>query len=718
MEKIRLMIDMEKYKKAELLPFFGTSPEGECYGADNISLLKNGRRFMPVMGEIHFSRMEPECWEEELLKMKAGGVDIAATYVFWNHHQEKPGEWDFSGQRCLRDFLKTVKRTGLKCWLRIGPWAHGECRNGGFPDYVQHATDYEPRTNAPKYLALVDEFFSHIGEQAAGMMLKDGGPVIGVQLENEYGHCGGPADRSVQIAHMNMLKGMAIKHGLMVPYYTATAWGGACAPEGTLQVLSGYVDAPWDDSTEALPPQQNFLFQSYVDDHGTGSDFEKEAANQSMIRFNQPFLTAELGGGLQVTSHRRPIASAQDNASAILCCLGSGANLIGYYMYHGGTNPDGKYSNLNECQEVGGHTNVPVKNYDFNACLNEAGRPSASYGSLKKYHHLMHTFGEELSEALPCWPEVMPKDAADLEPLRLTVRYIPRTGVGYLFVNNHVRLSEMPEHRDVDVEINAGEKKILLQGLNFLPGKSYVIRFETDREGNAEYLNASVLCRLKDRIVYYSDGEESVDSADLTVLTEAEADRSFLFEDGLYITKYEDSIVLEKEGCKYVITEHAEEEITVYAADGSKKVLKVKTAADTETLTEEGFSESVLQDQGSLLEEEQEDGKVLSRTYTLEIPELAATDGEKIRMRVDYIGDRAEIYKDGKLAADWFTTGLPWYIDTKPLGISGAVTLKVYDSDNTIPCKFGQNVYYDLPVEKGCALKGVSFRKSYYKAVE
>ena len=78
--------------------------------------------------------------------MKAGGVDIISTYVFWNHHEEMEGEYNFSGQRNLRKFTEIVKEYGMKMFLRIGPWAHGEVRNGGFPDWLLKK-DFEPRTN-------------------------------------------------------------------------------------------------------------------------------------------------------------------------------------------------------------------------------------------------------------------------------------------------------------------------------------------------------------------------------------------------------------------------------------------------------------------------------------------------------------------------------------------------------------------------------------------
>ena len=93
-----------------------------------------------------------------------------------------------------------------------------------------------------------------------------------------------------------------------------------------------------------------------------------------------PFLTAELGGGLQVTHHRRTYPSAADIEALTLCRLGAGANLIGYYMYHGGVNPRGRYSTLQETRATGYPNDLPVKSYDFCAPLRESGEASASSG--------------------------------------------------------------------------------------------------------------------------------------------------------------------------------------------------------------------------------------------------------------------------------------------------------------------------------------------------
>ena len=119
-----------KNGKTELLPMRGEDADGNLWTVDNAGFMKNGRRFLPIMGEFHFSRWEPEEWEEAVLKMRAGGVEIVATYIFWIHHEEREDSFDFTGCRDLHRFLEVCKKVHMPVWLRIGPWEHGECRNG------------------------------------------------------------------------------------------------------------------------------------------------------------------------------------------------------------------------------------------------------------------------------------------------------------------------------------------------------------------------------------------------------------------------------------------------------------------------------------------------------------------------------------------------------------------------------------------------------------
>lgn len=349
-------------EEARLLPMQGRDSSGNFYQVDNISLIKNGKRILPVMGEFHYSRYEPEDWEEELLKMRAGGVDILAAYTFWIHHEEKEGEWNFEGCRDLHGFLEICRKINMPVWLRIGPWVHGESRNGGFPDWLVQS-GIGVRTNDPAYLALVKKFYQKIFEQAEGEMCKDGGPVIGIQLENEYGHLSGQSAFEGGMAHMRMLKKLALEAGFEVPYYSATGWGGTyVVDEEMLPVLGGYVDAPWDRSVEEMPENENFLFTPYKQDENIGSDLKEEMGKKFTFDIHKnPYLTAELGGGLQVTAHRRTYPWPEDIEAQTLCMLGAGANLLGYYMYHGGINPEGKYSTLQESRATGYCNDLPVK---------------------------------------------------------------------------------------------------------------------------------------------------------------------------------------------------------------------------------------------------------------------------------------------------------------------------------------------------------------------
>ena len=187
----------------------------ETYSFDNISLLRNGERWFPIMGELHFSRYPKNLWYESLLKMKEGGVDIASTYVFWIHHEEIEKEYDFTGQRDLRSFVSTCKDVGIKLFLRIGPWSHGEARNGGFPDWLLKK-GIPLRSNDRQYFAVVRDWYQKIYEKVEGFFYSEenkDNPIIGIQIENEFGHVGGLYDDSGE-THMQTLTQMAKEIGL------------------------------------------------------------------------------------------------------------------------------------------------------------------------------------------------------------------------------------------------------------------------------------------------------------------------------------------------------------------------------------------------------------------------------------------------------------------------------------------------------------------------
>jgi hypothetical protein len=105
--------------------------EGLRLAANRFHFLKDGQPWLPVMGEFHYCRYPNAWWEEELRKMRAGGVEIVAAYVLWNHHERQPGQWDWSGDADLRTFVECARKAGLFVWLRIGPYANAEAGNRG-----------------------------------------------------------------------------------------------------------------------------------------------------------------------------------------------------------------------------------------------------------------------------------------------------------------------------------------------------------------------------------------------------------------------------------------------------------------------------------------------------------------------------------------------------------------------------------------------------------
>lgn len=175
------------------------------YGANNLYFTKDGRPFLPIAGELHFSRLPREMWERELLKMKDTGITVVSTYVFWNYHEPEEGVFDFSGDKDLAHFLSLCRKTGLPCVLRIGPWCHGEVVYGGFPRYVNRMP--RKRCDAPRYLRCVERYWKRLAAEIKPYF--DGETVLGVQLENEYGG---------NISHIHTLRKLAEQAGFRTPF--------------------------------------------------------------------------------------------------------------------------------------------------------------------------------------------------------------------------------------------------------------------------------------------------------------------------------------------------------------------------------------------------------------------------------------------------------------------------------------------------------------------
>ena len=423
---------------------------------DRQSLMIDGRRVCPVMGEVHYSRIPADEWADEVRKMKEGGVTVIATYVFWNHVEEQEGIFRWDGQRDLRRFLEICKEQNMPVVLRIGPFCHGEVRNGGIPDWM-FSKGCKLRSQDRVFLSYAEKLYRQIYSQIIGLQWKDGGPLMACQFDNEYRGSGD---------YLMALKKIALRIGFDLPFYTRTGWPELTKPVpfGEMLPLYGdYADGFWDKEIKECVGNyyKAFNFKGFRSSAAIGTDLlgkQEEKINKGDEDY--PYFTCELGGGMATAYHRRPFIYADDSYSMALVKLGSGSNLLGYYMYHGGTNPESTTGiTLNETQRTLGTANndLPVVTYDFQAPLGEFGQTYPQYYRLRPLHLFMHDYGELLAPMEASFPAKQDLKKGEDTGLRWAVRSQSSGGdnqqsaSAFIFINNYERLQNLSAKKNVQL---------------------------------------------------------------------------------------------------------------------------------------------------------------------------------------------------------------------------------------------------------------------------
>lgn len=498
----------------------GSNPSGERIEVNSYYMSVGGKPVIPVMGEFHYSRY-PECqWEEEILKMKAGGVTVIPTYVFWSIHEEKEGVFNWEGNRNLRKFLSLCQKHNMWTVVRIGPFCHGEIRNGGLPDWL-FAKPLEIRSNDANYLKYVKRLYEEIGRQLEGLYYKDGGTIIGTQIENEHQHSAAPwgitypgepkdmtsatydanitmigvsvQDKKITTTdlgdlHMKTLKKMAEEAGIQTPLYTATGWGNAAViGEEAIPVTAAYTYPFW-----AKPGMSPFCMFK---------DIQKNP-DYASVRYDTekyPSFCAEMGVGIQMIYTRRPIVTAKAAEALMVRTLGSGANGIGYYMYHGGSTPKMGPTAFFSDEPMG----MPKISYDFQAPLGEFGLEHGSYRALR----LLHLFLNDFSSQLAPMETVLPKGYEQMTPdNRETLRYAARVKgkSGFVFmVNFQDHDTARVDQKDLCLRLKFADETLRIpsQGTFTLPkDESLILPFNFQMEDALlKYATAQLLLKLDDK---------------------------------------------------------------------------------------------------------------------------------------------------------------------------------------------------------------------------
>ena len=629
----------------------GKNPKGEEINVTSRYFTRNGKPWIGVMGEFHFSRYSRENWHRELAKMKAGGITIVSTYLFWIYHEEIEGKMDFGGDNDIRAFIEECKDVGLDVVIRIGPWAHGECRNGGFPDWLLKK-DYKLRDNNEEYLAVVKKWYQSIYNEVKGLFYKDGGNIIAVQIENEF------VDNA---EHLAKLKEIAVECGFIAPIYTVTGWNsasGAKIPvDEVVPVFGGYCEAPWENHMNRLSPSPHYFFNRMRNDSAIGTDLiAKTQSDGWQLPYERyPFATCELGGGIEVTHHRRPIIKPMDIYAVSLVKLGDGNNLVGYYMYHGGTNKIGELSTFNETKATGYPNDYPILSYDFQAPLSEYGEVREQYGLLNMLHMFVNDFGEEFAPMIAV-DSGNTVAADDTNSLRYGMRTNGKSG--FVFVNHYQRLTELA---DIENAVISAEN-VEFPPIDVKGEVSFFMPFNMKMGDSVlEYATAQPLCKYDDTYFFAeipnikAEYKFSKGSANIVTVP---------FENAKYMRKLNGTVYIGG-GCNLY-----EENGQIHSVEDGEYICQKWNGSEFETLK---IGQSAKQSnveitgvENAPFEPKYKEELCIGGERELTWKKINV-DGGYGFAEIDYVGDVAQIYADGELVADDYYYGKTWRVPCKLL---------------------------------------------------
>ncbi|SDW29443.1 beta-galactosidase [Amycolatopsis xylanica] len=342
--------------------------------------LLDGRPFQILSGALHYFRVHPDLWADRIDKARRMGLNTIETYVAWNAHAPEPGEFDLTGGLDLDRFLRLIAEAGMHAIVRPGPYICAEWDNGGLPTWLLRDPELRVRSFEPRYLAAVRSYLDSVFEVVAPHQVDRGGPVLLVQVENEYGAFG---DDKLYLATLVQYTRAA---GITVPLTTVD------------QPLPGMLEAGSIDGVL----------------HRTASFGSNSTDRLAILREHQPagpLMCSEFWNGWfdhwGAHHHTTPVERSAADLDALLAA-GASVNL---YMFHGGTN----FGLTNGANDKGVYQPL-VTSYDYDAPLDEAGDPTPKYHAFREVIARYH----KVPDSVPPPARAAPKPVAALrDPVRL-----------------------------------------------------------------------------------------------------------------------------------------------------------------------------------------------------------------------------------------------------------------------------------------------------------
>ena len=307
-----------------------------------------GKNVPILSGAIHYFRVHPEYWRDRLLKLKACGLNTVETYVPWNLHEPKEGQFNFEGLADIVSFVQLAGDLGLKAIVRPGPYICSEWEYGGLPAWINKDRNMRIRCNWPPFLEKVKNYFSVLLPKLVPLLDTKGGPIIGIQVENEYGSFAADKD------YLNYLANLTRELGIDTMLFTSDGWNVEMLEGGTLPDL-------WKTANFGSNPQGAFEMLR---------KFQPDGPDMCMEFWCGWF--DHWGKG----HHTR---SAEDMANTLDGIIKDGGS-VNVYMCHGGTN-FGFWNGANLQQPL--EYFATTTSYDYHAPLSEAGDITPAYAAAK-----------------------------------------------------------------------------------------------------------------------------------------------------------------------------------------------------------------------------------------------------------------------------------------------------------------------------------------------
>lgn len=318
-------------------------PSSHAFTVSGNQFLLDGKPYQVISGEMHYPRIPRAYWRDRFRMARAMGLNTITTYVFWNVHEPRPGVFDFSGQNDVAEYIREAQQEGLNVILRPGPYVCGEWELGGFPAWLLKDPGVTLRSNDPKFVAAMQAWFTRLGKEIGPLLLRNGGPIIAVQVENEYGSFG--ADHN----YMETVKAALQQSGIATNVlYTA---------DPPIAIAKG--------SLPELPAVINF---------GSG-DAEKSFAVFASLRPTGPRMVGEYWSGWFDHWGGQHYKSDVPREAAELESMLNHGYSVSIYMFHGGTN----FGWMNGANSDGTDYKPDTTSYDYDAALDEQGSPRPKY---------------------------------------------------------------------------------------------------------------------------------------------------------------------------------------------------------------------------------------------------------------------------------------------------------------------------------------------------